>query len=264
MAEVSLTNLYERFMRSHPEAGGSELELQTENSDRFLGCAIRQSLCNFSQTFAILTTLCNVYKELKELAGDNQKGIYEFLVDYSRQTADRLVAEGKLNTLLLAKLHTFSLAEEVRYFESDQALIDMLPIHLSSIANGKFAVKFSEALKAIREDNPSSAIQKIVNKLKEKKQQAKSLLEAMAGAYGFLEETEDSLYIQQSEENISKRLNSGFVLEAEGNLGKRLVQEQVIKVFLFVESYRRLCTADNSHNGILLSILLDILKLNII
>ena len=264
MAEVSLTNLYERFMRSHPESGGSETELQTDSTERFLGCAIRQSLCNFSQNFAVLVTLCSVYKELKDIAGGEQKGIYDFLIDYSRQTADRLVAEGKLNTLLLAKLQVFSLAEEVKYFDSDQALIDMLPIHLSSVTNGKFAIKFSEALRNLQEGKLPVAVQKITSKLKEKKLQAASLLEAIAGAYGFLEETEDSLYIQQSKENLAERLNSGFVLEAEGKLGKRLVREQVVKVFLFVESYRRLCTADASHNGILLSLLLEILKLNIV
>jgi hypothetical protein len=65
MSEVSLTNLYQEFLQNCSEVN-IDSQFSTEQSEKFLGDAIRRSIQNVSQTAIILTTLCLTYKELKD------------------------------------------------------------------------------------------------------------------------------------------------------------------------------------------------------
>lgn len=260
MPNVSLTDLCKRFLQNCPDAGGDAL--LTGNSEKFLGDAIRLHCESFSQSFSILVTVCESYARLKELL-DAFPNAYDFLIDYTRRAADRLASENKLNPLLLAKNQVSVLEEEIRHLDSDQALIDALPVSLSYIVSGRFASKFADTLNTLGSEKQTAITQKAIDRLRAKKQSASSLLEALASAHGYLESKQNELQVQQSLQEKEPGADGSFSFGIDGEAGVQHLHDRAVRVFLFIESYRQLCTEDSSFNGRLACRLMGLLRLNI-
>lgn len=263
MSEVSLTNLYQEFLQNCSEVN-IDSQFSTEQSEKFLGDAIRRSIQNVSQTAIILTTLCLTYKELKDFLDSHQENVYDFLIDYIRCVADRLVTENKLNSLLLTKSQVSSLEEEINYLDSDQALIDAIPVHLSFIANGKFAKKYTETLEAIQKDNLPISVQKVIDKLNSKKQNLSNILEGITSSYIYIENDINNLLTSLSGDQEINLPNDNIIFDINGKVNIQYLYDRVIRVFLLLESYKKLCTDDMSYNSRLLTYLMNFLQVQIV
>lgn len=263
MSKVSLTDLYQGFIQNCSEVN-IDSEIITENSEKFLGNTIRRSLQSFSQTAVILVTLCDVYKELKDLLDHSQKNVYNFLIDYIRSTTDSLISNNRLDSLLLTKSQVSNLENEIAYIDSEQALLDAIPVHLSFLSNGKFANKYADAVKTSKKEEGTVTIQKVIASLNSKKQNAQNLLKAITDAYAFTEDSVEKLFIQQFTEKETSGEENQFLLDVDGKLNPQYLHDRVIRVFLFIESYKRLCTEDNFFNSRLLFSLMNFLQINVV
>lgn len=247
--KVSLTDSYLKFTREFP-SNDSKGSFCIEGTLAHIKSSLETALSDFAAKAKVYLTVCNVYKEIAEmLEKEPKERIHDFLVDYIRKTTDRLISDKKLYGTLINKACMESLKEELKGYETDTLLKTIIPSRLSFLTTGKFAKRYEEALNSLDGDKPTIEAKEAIELIKEEEENAESLLYTLEHSFDLLAEEEKALV----DKEISFDIDGDHSTEA-------FVHDRVLRVFLLIESYRRLCTANEIKNSTYLAILQGFLQ----
>lgn len=253
MTHVSLTDTYERFSKGYTETNPSEEKFIKDGTVNHLKSSITDFLNNFASYAGIYLMVCKVYKETSPLLETEPKEkLYDFFIDHIRKTSDNLISNKKLSSTLIDKYTMECLRKELRQYEADTLIKTVLPVRLSFLTTGKFAKRYKEALHSIEEKNPNQEVKDITDILQELEEDTESCLYSLEHSFDLLNENEREL----AETDIQITLN-------DDNQTDYFLYDRVLRTFLLIETYRRVCGEDDIKNSTYFYILREILSLNV-
>lgn len=249
--QVSLTESFRKYSEEHPNINSTPF--LKDKTVHHLHDSLSKFIGETRYKAKAYHTICQVYKEVAPILQDNSKfTVYDFLNEQVENITNRLIDEKKLYGSLFEKYDIDCLKQELAEYAEEDFIQRKIPSKLSYLANGKFAKHYEEAVKSIDEGKPNSTANQTIESYASMKEDAIFTLESLERGWDLLAEDEWEL----AEKEVNFDIMSDEVTE-------EYLHDRVLRVYLLIESYRRLCVGEELKDSIQIRMLMEILGVHL-